>query len=104
MIDRLSGLSDNTDMPRKLAIEESAWAKKHNAATMGGDTPLVLRILPPKEKRELIQRLIKTGAGDCSIAIRVNKMGYECSRSDVYLVRHGRRPTEHAGLDEYLVD
>lgn len=82
--------------------DESRWGKEHSAATMGSMAPLILQALPHKEKRELIKKMIKTGAGDCSIAVRINKMGYECSRSDVYVVRNGTNPpSDHGSMPEH---
>ena len=80
--------------------DESRWGRDHSASTMGSVTPLMLQSLPQKEKRELINKLIKTGAGDGSIAVRVNNMGYECSRRDVYVVRNGTSPPSDQGAIE----
>ena len=69
---------------------------------MGSDQPLILQALPHKEKIALIKSLLRGGAGDCSIAVKINKMGFECSRSDVYTVRNGTSPpTGQGALEEY---
>jgi hypothetical protein len=67
---------------------------------MGSINPLILQALPHKQKIELIKKMIKTGAGDGSIAVRINNMGYECSRSDVYVVRNGTSPPNAQGAME----
>lgn len=82
--------------------DEARWGGEAKASPMGSETPLMLQALPHKEKRELIKKMLKTGAGDCSIAVRINKMGYECSRGDVYVVRNGTSPpSDHGSMPEH---
>lgn len=62
----------------------------------------ILRTLKPKELQELVKPLVAKGLGDGSIAVRLNNMGYECRRADVYFARTGKQLPDHGvgGYDE----
>lgn len=100
-----SDIGPRKKTPRAYSkTDNKRWGSDYDRDPLGSDTPLIMQSLPPRERTALIKKLIATGAGDGSIAVKINKMGIECSRSDVYMVRNGVRPPNGQGtLEEHFI-
>lgn len=82
---------------------EEVWTVSRLKASQEKPGEPLLKALKPTQLKAVVLEMAASGhkLGDGAIAVRINNLGFECSRADVYRIRTGKKPPDGGGFDEH---